>query len=76
MLNGLKKITMIRVGFVINFTHNKWLGGYNIIINLIKSINLLKNKKIEPVLIVNTKFKKKLLYKNKNSKLWTIIYYR
>ena len=66
MLNGLKKITMIRVGFVINFTHNKWLGGYNIIINLIKSINLLKNKKIEPVLIVNTKFKKKLLQQLKN----------
>ena len=43
MLNGLKKITMIRVGFLINFTHNKWLGGYNIIVNLIKSINLFED---------------------------------
>tara|TARA_Y100000590_G_C15735299_1_gene1018314 strand:+ start:2300 stop:3487 length:1188 start_codon:yes stop_codon:yes gene_type:complete len=61
MSDGLKINRAVKVGFVINFTHDKWLGGYNIILNLIKSLNFLKNKKIEPVLIVNTKFKKKFI---------------
>ena len=47
---------MIKVGFVINFDPKKWLGGYNFIINLIKSLSLIKNKKINPVLIVNKNF--------------------
>ena len=52
---------MTRVGFVINFTHHKWLGGFNIIMNLIKALYLLKNRKIEPILIVSKNFKKKKL---------------
>ena len=34
MLNGIKKKSKINVAFVVNFASQKWLGGYNIIINL------------------------------------------
>jgi len=44
---------MIKVGFVINFNSKKWLGGYNLIINLIKSLRTLKKKQIEPILIID-----------------------
>ena len=59
---------MIRVGFVINFGHQKWLGGFNIIINLIKALYLLPNRKIEPILIINKKFKIKKINEVKNIK--------
>jgi hypothetical protein len=45
---------MIKVGFIINFNSKKWLGGFNLLINLIKSLALLKIKKIEPILIVDS----------------------
>ena len=48
---------MIKVGFVINFGHQNWLGGFNVITNLIKALYLLPERKIEPVLIINKKFK-------------------
>ena len=52
---------MIRVGFIINFNHNKWLGGFNLIVNLIKSLSLLKNAKIKPVLIIDKNLPLKIL---------------
>ena len=52
---------MVKVAFLINFKVNKWLGGFNLIVNLINSVNKLKNKKIEIVLIVNRSFNIKLL---------------
>ena len=59
---------MIKVGFVINFGHQKWLGGFNIIINLIKTLYLLPEKKIEPILIINKNFKIKKINDVKNIK--------
>ncbi len=46
---------MLKVGFIINFNSNKWLGGFNLVINLIKSLSLLKDKKIKPILIIDRK---------------------
>jgi len=60
---------MTRVAFVINFTHHKWLGGFNIIMNLIKALYLLKNRKIDPILIVNKNFNKKEIGNFKNIKV-------
>jgi len=47
---------MINVGFIINFDPKKWLGGYNLIINLINSLLIIRNNKIRPILIVHNKF--------------------
>ena len=52
---------MLKVGFIINFNSNKWLGGFNLVINLIKSLSLLKDKKIEPILIIDKNFPRKSL---------------
>ena len=64
-----KKISKVRVGFVINYSHQKWLGGFNIIANLITAINFLPQKKIQPILIVNKNFDKKSLKGFKNIKI-------
>ena len=56
---------MVKVAFLINFKINRWLGGFNLIVNLINSINKLKNKKIKIFLFVNKKFNIKRL-KNLN----------
>ena len=56
----------MRVGFVINYSHQKWLGGFNIIANLISAIQLLPKENIKPILIVNKKFNKKWLKDFKN----------
>ena len=61
-----KKILRIKVGFVINYSHEKWLGGFNIIANLITAIQLLPRRKIQPILIVNKKFNKESLKGFKN----------
>jgi len=53
---------MIRVGFLINYNHLKWLGGFNVITNITNSFKFLKNKKIEPLIIISNDFKK--VYKN------------
>ena len=56
---------MVRVCFVINFDEKNWLGGANLIINLINSLS--KNKKITPILIVRKKFQlKKFSLQNNN----------
>ena len=49
---------MIRVGFLLNYDHQSWLGGFNVIINLFRSINLIKKKRLIPILIVPNYFKK------------------
>ena len=36
---------MIRLAFIINFNQGKWLGGLNIILNLIQSI--IANKSLK-----------------------------
>ena len=46
-----KKISKVRVGFVINYSHQKWLGGFNIIANLITAINFLPKKNIDDAII-------------------------
>ena len=53
---------MIRVGFLINYNHFKWLGGFNVITNITNSFKFLKDKKIEPLIIISKDFKK--VYKN------------
>ena len=57
MLSGTKKNSKFKVAFAINFASQKWLGGYNIIINLIEAILMNKNSLIEPVLILEKGFK-------------------
>ena len=57
---------MKRVAYLINFEHTKWLGGYNLIKNLILIIKKYSNNKIEPVLIVKKNFKRKELVDYKN----------
>ena len=44
---------MIKVGFIINFKKNAWLGGYNYFINLFKCMSLIKKNKIIPVIITD-----------------------
>ena len=44
----------MRVGFVINFSKNDWLGGYNHYLHLISSIKKFANKKITPIIIFDT----------------------
>ena len=57
---------MKRVAYLINFEHTKWLGGYNLIKDLILIIKRYSNNKIMPVLIVKKNFKKKDLINFKN----------
>ena len=57
---------MKRVAYLINFKHTKWLGGYNLIKNLILIIKRYSNNKIVPVLIVKKNFKRKDLVDFKN----------
>ena len=63
---GLKKNSKTKVAFVINFAHQKWLGGLNIILNLIEAINELPKPKIKPVLIIDKNVDAKRFKKMKN----------
>jgi len=49
---------MIRVAFLINYNPTKWLGGFNVIKNITNSFEFLKNRKIEPLIIISNDFKK------------------
>jgi len=60
---------MIKVAFLINFNHLKWLGGTNVIKNLIYCINKFSSKKIKPVLIVRDNLTKKDIKEFKNIKI-------
>lgn len=46
---------MIRVGFIINFGKDSWLGGFNYFANLFRFILKHPNRKIEPVIITDNK---------------------
>ena len=44
---------MRRVGFVINFEKNSWLGGYNYFFNLFHFFKNFENKKITPIILTD-----------------------
>tara|TARA_Y100000389_G_scaffold167749_1_gene173061 strand:- start:844 stop:2004 length:1161 start_codon:yes stop_codon:yes gene_type:complete len=44
----------INLGFVLNYSYNSWVGGFNYHLNLFKSINQF-NKKIKIIIFVNNK---------------------
>ncbi len=69
MLSGTKKNLKFKVAFAINFASQKWLGGYNIIVNLIEAILINKNSLIEPVLIFEKRFKINADFKSKKIKI-------
>ena len=46
---------MIRIGFIINFSKNSWLGGFNYFANLFRFILKHPKRKIEPVIITDNK---------------------
>lgn len=48
----------MKIAFIINFNPNKWIGGINVIINLINCINSFSKNKIETVLVVNKNLSK------------------
>ena len=48
---------MIRIGFIINFDKNDWLGGFNYFANLFRFILKHPNRKIEPIIITDNKKK-------------------
>lgn len=57
---------MKKVGFVINFNKNSWLGGYNYFYNLFKFYTFAKKKKILPVIITDNEKKVSELVKEFN----------
>jgi glycosyltransferase involved in cell wall biosynthesis len=52
---------VIRVGFIINFRDQGWVGGINYYKNLINAVNSLPNRKIEPVIFTGYTSDKKTL---------------
>ena len=60
---------MIKVGFLINYNHFKWLGGIYVIKHLIYGINKHLKDKIQPVLIVNKNLSKESINDLKRFKL-------
>ena len=48
---------MKKVGFVINFNKNSWLGGYNYFYNLFKFYTFVKKKKFYQLLSLMMKKK-------------------
>ncbi len=44
---------MIKVGFIVNFEKDQWIGGYNHFVNLFNFIKHSKTKNIEPILITD-----------------------
>jgi len=57
---------VIKVGFIINFERNSWVGGYNHFINLFNFIKQSKTTKVEPIIITDniTRIKKENSFKN------------
>tara|TARA_Y100000590_G_scaffold432245_1_gene548047 strand:- start:202 stop:1386 length:1185 start_codon:yes stop_codon:yes gene_type:complete len=60
---------MIKIAFLINYNPSSWLGGTNLIKNLIYCIKSFSNKKVEPVLIVSKSLPAKELKEFKNIKI-------
>ena len=40
---------MKKVGFLLNYDPNSWLGGFNVKKNLVNSFNFIKKKKNKPI---------------------------
>ena len=59
----------MKIAFLINYNPNSWLGGTNVIKNLIYCIKIFSRKKIEPVLIVKKSLSPKDTGYFKNIKL-------
>lgn len=57
---------VIKVAFIFNFKKNSWLGGYNLIRDLIVGLKKYHFKEIKPVIIVDNHFKKNDLKDFKN----------
>jgi len=55
MCAGLKRKDKIRVGFIINYDFDIWLGGFNYFKTLIDTIMELPERKIEPVIFTSRK---------------------
>ena len=64
---------MKKVAFVINYNHIKWLGGFQVVLILIKSISLNKNHKIKPILFLGYKINDKISEIDKNTKINLLI---
>ena len=56
---------MIRVGFIINFEKNNWIGGYNHFVNLFNYIDAYSKSQIEPIIITDNlrRFRKENSFK-------------
>ena len=59
----------MRIAFLINYNPSSWLGGTNVIKNLIYCIKVFSKKKIDPVLIVRKSISTKDTKYFKNIKL-------
>jgi glycosyltransferase involved in cell wall biosynthesis len=55
MCAGLKRRDKIRVGFVINYDFDSWIGGINYFKTLIDTVMELPERKIEPVILTGHK---------------------
>ena len=49
---------MKKVGFLMNYDPNSWLGGFNVKKNLLNSFNFLKKRKLDLFIIAPNSFKK------------------
>jgi len=58
MLNGLKVMKLIKVGFAIDA---RWIGGFNYYRNLLLAISHIPDRKIEPVIFLGKKTSDKIL---------------
>ena len=54
MLNGLKVMKLIKVGFAIDA---RWIGGFNYYRNLLLAISYISDRKIEPVIFWEKKLR-------------------
>lgn len=64
---------MKKVGFLLNYNPNSWLGGFNVKKNLINSFNFYEEKKINLFIIAPNSFRKhhKKLHFSKNKIIFT-----
>lgn len=64
---------MIKVAFILNFKKNNWLGGYNLVKNLILGINKFFPKEVKIAIVVDHKYNLKDLKDFKKLKNTQII---
>ena len=58
----------MNIGFIINFSKNDWLGGYNYYLHLIESLEKFSDREIKPIIIFD---KKKRVFENKEFKKYS-----